>query len=380
MLVARAGIAAPPAAATPWDAPDDIRAFMVMEVCVDAGDHVRRGLAPTDADCTRRRKIREGEPLPYHLHNFPAAGAPCRQRLGTVAKDNIPVTKGGVTRIVSFYDQGVDHDCADAAPSDPWFGRSDPGREGGSVQWADAAFGFIMGSWSPVSPSYLRSPLCADHPDSSRALFRGWVIAPAHVPDITTAIGFGVFPSKLDLGSPAATFGHCPDHFNRGFSTWTRTEAGFRSGLRLEAIVASHYSRADRRGTSPGDSLQLERTYWTREFGLSRWEKWAREDWVHPRSYRPVAELAQALHKGGACGRGLPLRGPIGEALLVAPADTAYRYGERLTDSASGVAHLWFMTLCHDYTNIVRDPDPAPPVWGGVMDDAYWREDAAAAR
>ena len=374
--VALLALAAPPGAgAAPWDRPDDIRAFMVMEVCVDAADQLRPGLAPGDAACTRRRKIREGEPVPYHLHNFPRADAPCRFRQGSVSKDNIPVTRNGVTRIVSYYDQGVDHDCPDATPADPAFGQFDAGREGGSVQWADDSFGFIMGSWSPVSVSYLRSPLCADHPASSQALFRGWVIAPARVTEITAAIGAAVFASKLELGSPAGTFGTCPERYNRGFSTWTRGKVDFHSGLRLEAIVASHYARADRQGGSPGESLQMERTYWTRAFGLTRWEKWGRADWVHPRNHQPAGELARALHAGGACGRGYPMRGSLGESWQVAPADTGDRYGETLADPTAGVVHLWLMTLCQDYTNIVHDADPKPPVWGAKMDAAYWQED-----
>lgn len=368
--VARAAAGPPPDA---WNDPGDIRSFMVMTVCADASDQVIRGLSPLDAACTTRRKIRPGEAIPYHLHNFPPADAPCRARQGSVSKDNVPVIRNGVARIVSYYDRAAAAGCDDE-PSAEQPAAADPGKRGGSVQWADEAFGFIMGSWSPVSLSYLRAPGCAAHPSSSEAMFRGWVIAPSRTAAITQAIGYGVFASKLDLGSPARTFGACPPHYHRSFNTWTRAESvPFRSGARLGAIIASHYARADAPGASPGASEQMERTYWTAEFGLTRWEKWARADWVNPRNHRSAAELARIVRDTGTCGRGHPMAGKIGTALAVTPADTQDGYGERLTSEAGGTQ--WLMTLCQDYSNIVMDADPGPPAWAATMDPAYWQVD-----
>jgi hypothetical protein len=343
----------------------DIYDFMVMNVCVDGHDRPLAGVAPTDPGCLRQRNIRVGEPIPYHLHNFPGRNRGCASRLGDVSKDNIPIRKDDETRIVSFYDHGIDPTCPDVAPGSPHFGRYDPGREGASIQWVDHDFGFIMGSWSPVAPSSWLTPSCRDGSSSSTRFFRGWVIGPRTVPPMNQP-GFGVFGSAIvHLTGPIGSL-PCPRRFHRYFTDWMSGMMRFSGGMTLETLVSEHYPRAAADGTSPGLSQQVERTYWTDAFGLTRWEKWARAGWIHPRSHRSAADLAAALFRAKRCDApmGLP-------SFKTAAPHGQERY--QATVGGGARAQVWYMTECHDFTNIVRDPTGlSPDVWGAVVSPQYW--------
>jgi hypothetical protein len=118
----------------------------------------------------------------------------------------------------------------------------------------------------------------------------------------------------------------------------------------------------------------MERTYWTREFGLSRWEKWAREDWVHPRSHRKAPELASALFAHARCGQPFALPPATTPGMAATAVTGAGMWRQVLTDPRSGETHAWVMTLCEDYTNLARTPPAAATLADqSRIDDAYWR-------
>jgi hypothetical protein len=361
------------ASAQPQIEPNHIYDFLVMDVCVDDRDRIMPALSPADQGCTRRRDIKAGEPIPYHMHNFPRSNGPCKFRLGTISKDHFPVTKNSVTRVVSYYDKGVDRGCSGVQPNEPSFGKDDP-NEGGSVQWYDDKYGFTMGSWSPVASSVFQTPSCSSYPDSSRQFFRGWIIAPAQVPSKNEAPGYGVFESKLFKGTAAAAFARCPASYNRYLATWVRGDFTYRSGLRLDSIVSSHYSRANAAGTSPGASMQMERTYWTREFGLARWEKWAREDWIHPRSGKRVPDLAGAVRLSNSCSKPYDMPEKVSAGLEFGPVSAEGGYSQIVRDTTTSQQYRWHVTICEDYTNIVKDSGGGLVAkWGDHIDNSYWR-------
>ncbi|TCK30824.1 hypothetical protein EV667_0928 [Ancylobacter aquaticus] len=360
-----AGLAAP-ARAEPQATIAD---YMAMDVCVDAADAIIPNLVPGDAACARRRDLRPGETPPYELRNFLNPGGHCTEDGGTVAKLNRPVERGGQTRIVS---------STLSLPVSPCGGaRGRPGRpgEGGaSIQWHDEGYGFIMGSYSPVALSVYQTPLCRDGSVSSRRFFRGWVIAPATVPAVGQG-GFGVFESRLATGAASALPAACPTRYRRALTTWLVAPMRYTSDRELVSIVSSHFAQVSRDGLSPGATLQMEQTYWTREFGLSRWEKWAREDWVHPRSHRSAPDLARELRQRGRCGPAVGGTFDISSRTRFTDApghDDAY--ARAIVDPRSGRSQLWLMTLCEDYTNIrVRPAGKALPDASAIADPAYWR-------
>src|SRR5262249_45062406 len=160
-----------------------------------SSNNVLGNLTPADPQCIHRRNINPGEPVPYHLHNFDTG---CDPDVGTVSKDNIPVVKNGITRVVSYYDHDIKGSCR-KAPADR---QSDAQQDGGSVQWYDADYGYIMGSWSPVALSSFVGPLCNQGPHSSLRFARGWVIAPANLPVQRRVYGYVALSGRLEVGSP----------------------------------------------------------------------------------------------------------------------------------------------------------------------------------
>ncbi|OQP85798.1 hypothetical protein BTR14_13515 [Rhizobium rhizosphaerae] len=341
--------------------------FMTMDVCVGADGKPVPGI-PGEGACKRHRDIKPGEAPSYTLQNFGSPRSKCPT--APIAKINVPVVKDGNTRIVSSTIRQPA--CGKPAPGGD---GEDGSQNGASIQWHDQGYGFIMGSYSPVALSTFESDRCLTDSASSERFFRGWVIGPAEVPGIG-ATGYGVFPSKLKTGKAATLMGGCAERYNRALTTWSVNEVTYKSGRKLVSIVSDHYAQGAPDGQSQGNAMQVEQTYWTREFGLSRWEKWAREDWVHPRSKKPAPELAQALYAAGRCSA--PLSQPLafGKNMQVIPAENAAgAYAKVIRNPATGEQHTWYMTLCEDYTNAAETPDAGRYVGmlSNLADDTYWR-------
>ncbi len=340
--------------------------FMTMDVCTLPDGSIAPGKIPGTADCKTHRDIRPGERPPYVVGNFPAPKSGCAP--GPITKINVPIQKGKNTRIVSSYIRSA---CGEPVAADD----DDADRNGASIQWYDGGYGFIMGSYSPVALSSFESDLCAQNPQSSQRFFRGWVIAPSTVPAIGTA-GYGVFPSKLNTGDPAKLATACATRYNRGLTTWFTTKFQYKSNLNLVSIVSSHYARSSKSGETPGDAMQVEQTYWTREFGLSRWEKWAREDWVHPRSKVPAPELAAKIAAAGRCSRPALEGVTYNDKLSVSATGPDNKaYSRVIRDAETGETHTWYMTLCEDYTNAAAPSGSTDYLKfvNGLADDLYWK-------
>ncbi|MCS0500774.1 hypothetical protein [Ancylobacter mangrovi] len=352
--------------------PGSVGDFMIMDVCVDASDRIVANLVPGDAGCTRERDIRVGETPPYELRNFLNPGRSCTDDGGSIIRINRPVERNGQTRIVSSNRPVPPGPCSGSR--DARADEDGAGEGGASIQWYDKGYGFIMGSYSPVALSIYQTPLCRDGDTSSRRFFRGWVIAPTEVPAPGQS-GYGVFRSRLATGAASSLPAACPTRYRQALTTWLVTPMRFTSGREMVAIVSGHFAQASRDGLSPGATMQMEQTYWTRAFGLSRWEKWAREDWVHPRSHRPAVELARELKKRGRCGP--PAGGTFDISLRTRFTDAPGSddlYARMIVDPQTGERRRWVMTLCEDYTNIHKRPADTPlEDVSAIADPAYWR-------
>jgi hypothetical protein len=321
--------------------------FMVMDVCIDNHGRPVPAVSPVDANCRNRRDIKLNEAPPYDLRNYNRAQAPCADE-GLITKHNIPLERAGTVRIVSSTFRGGSSSC----------GRSvqHPEREGISIQWFDEEYGFIMGSWSPVALSSFLTPRCRnDHFSSSR--FGGWIIAPSRVPQLGGA-GLAVVESQRLSGRNLDLRTTCPTSYRRSLTTWTIQNVTYKSGATLESIVSSHYSQVGKDSQSPGSALQVERTYWTREFGITRWEKWARHEWIHPRSYSPAPELARNAYLSGACSQPPRLLLDYSPTMSLRPAASRESYSEQVANSRTGESATWYLTLCDDFTNLLKHPAP----------------------
>jgi hypothetical protein len=344
----------------------EIRDFLLMDVCVDDADRILPNLVPGDRACRRRRDIRHGETPPYRLRNFRHQTSVCSRSPSAIFKENFLLTLNGVTRVVSSYSRETDVDCR-GAPLE----RSAASDGGSSVQWHDSEFAFIMGSWSPVSLSSFVTPACANAIRSSERFFRGWVIAPVDL--LTTRRpGFGAFQSAHSTSQPDSLMESCPVRFRKALTTWHIHEVTYRSGVTLDSIVSNHYAQVDRSGSTPGAAMQVERTYWTREFGLTRWEKWARMDWRHIRSGETAPELAKRVRASGRCSSPPRTKIIFNQDFSIQPSENSDFFLEQIEVREKPPETRWVMTLCEDYTNVVRENPPSgmathqPP-------QAYWQ-------
>jgi hypothetical protein len=365
LALSASGLSAGPARA------EQMADYMVMQVCTDAAGAVLPGVAPIDPACTARRPLRPGETPPYRLRDWPPRDGGCHD--GLTVKYNVPVLRHGVTRIVSFTDRAAGGGCDTGAEPD----AAAESARGLSVQWHDGGYGFIMASWSPVAMSSFESPLCRTAGGGAARFFRGWVLAPATLPPPRQP-GWGVFPAYLATGPAAGPADPCPARYNAALTLWVVDEMAF-GAARLTAVVTHHFARTDPTGSAPGPAEQVERTYWTREFGLTRWEKWAREDWIHPRSHRPASELAAALFARGRCNQPYALPAAVTPRLQAENLTGDGLWRQVLTEPATRQRHGWVMTLCEDYTNIARTPPAGAALADAArIDDAYWRDETGA--
>jgi len=345
--------------------------FMVMDVCVGQNDEILTDRSPIDASCTRRRNIRTDEVPPYALRNFPAGRKDCTAARTIIVKTNAPLSRHGVTRVVSSTNHLPDPDCprSRAVEEDP---DGANGPAGASIQWLDEKYGFIMGSWSHVGLSNFNGPACRSNPGSSHRFFRGWLIAPVSLPSQGGA-GSGAFEAARTSSKASALMGACPARYRSALTTWRRGTVRFMAGVEMTAIVSSHYSNIDSAGLTPGDAQQVERTFWTSQLGISRWEKWARLDWVHPRNGMGAPELGKRLVNSGRCSPPAADRVQYNEALSVAPGTISGVYSEIVT--ANGRQQTWVMTLCEDFTNLrIGSLPPTVEEARQGADPSYWAE------
>jgi hypothetical protein len=324
--------------------------MMGMSVCTDNTGHVLRGMAPTDPACTTTRKLRAGEMPPYRLMNFSALSGPCANQQGVLARTNVPFALDGVTRIVSF-----DFDVPHVGCTPQGQGR----LSGISVQGTDNIFGFIMGDNGPTGQiSFDSPPQCRLAPHSAARFSRGWIIGPAILPPRGQP-GYTANTGALTPGDPAmALKAGCPSGGNFALTAWVVDSMTFTAGATLPTLVSDHFSRANASGTGPGAAQQMERTYWTVQFGLLRWEHWARADWTG--GIAPVSVLARAAQSSGTCTAPHVMPATVAPGLQAGPLQILGGWSQALRDPSTGAQYNWYLVQCVDYSRIDRTLQTVP--------------------
>jgi len=361
--------------------------FMVMRVCTatdSASAPAVAGVAPGDVGCAYTRQIAAGETPPYTMRNFApnyiaAAASSCPGTYGELLRANVPVTQSGIVRTVTYSQTGNATTCTPAGQVGAGAKLTDT-----SVQSADTAtgYGFIMGSSSPngislndaynvfangaTTQGQPATPVCkTPTPYASARFANSWLIGQSPVAaSLPGPIQFAmvnlqnITPDTFTANKAAGTT--CSTPYVGSFHIWRTDWYMFFSGRQLPAVIAAHYSQASANNAGPGGAQQMERTYWTREFGLSRWEKWTRADLVVG-GVDPKA-ISKTLLSHATCaqmgrGAGVPY------SILTNSADS-HTSGKITLSSTSGiyqkivgpnaVEQTWYMTLCADYTNIDR--------------------------
>lgn len=237
--------------------------LLIQDVCVAADGR----LLPDDPydGCPGgavQRNLELGEPLPYHRHDQPGPGAPQGyQRHDAFPR---PSPSGTGRRYVSPFD---------FAP----FGEYNPDRDGYDVVEADGAFASIVGTRDPVGLAQtFFGPGCA--------LDDSWLLFPT-----ATGAGAGERLAQLILvgweRTGAAFPGRCPGRYDRSLTRWQERTVDFGDSAptwgsrtkRIPALVVDHYG-----GSSVETADHIERFYFTRLYGLTRWERWQRSGTPRP--------------------------------------------------------------------------------------------------
>jgi len=357
----------PPATFAPGD--NDALDFLVMNVCVD--EHDRPTLQnplntnPAVPKSSAQRNIRPGELLPYSTDSWTTPARKVSRRYCLLGNAVGTDQNGNRYPLVICW---TDH-----TGDGQWSPRNNV-----SVMTVMDGYASDMGSTggSHLSVNFGDGYLNPENKGIAR-FNKAWVFFPRKlIPE--NEVSYGVFSEQLanfsreefspeKLPPPAPVGSPSPSHLRSYFSVQAHQHFGFGpdSSIQLDTLVENKYSSRDEAGLSPGSAGAMERCYFTRELGESRWEAWKRDD----APMDPVAK-ASALYAQGACG--LPASFVktnitphfVSNPVQVVPTPTGHAYGQVVTawdDKAQRmVEHRWYLVDCADWTHVqVQSPfDP----------------------
>jgi hypothetical protein len=210
---------------------------------------------PAGAECPcgsgNARKINIGEKLPYHKYDRGDAQISDSFRL--------PDAEGRLRVLQTMFW------AADSEDGDVFF---NPNHGGYSVIAADGSYINIMGTYDQTGKLQPFYSIGCSLKDS-------WVLFPPQ-------IGPDTIINQLYswIASPACNFpaGAQPDIFSNAVTVWDKSphEVTYTSGKSLESIVSYHYAfTTDKNGSNTLDkAVSAEIFYFTREYGMTRWESW----------------------------------------------------------------------------------------------------------
>ncbi|MBB2201126.1 hypothetical protein [Gluconacetobacter tumulisoli] len=194
---------------------------------------------------------------------------------------------------------------------------------------------------------------------------------PATLPPLG-ATGWHVFPRHTmsfdnDAFSPANFPPSDPGFkLSETFQAWKHMSFVF--GTRdkptrpIDTLLHMGFARTNDTDQAPGESVGSEHIYLTRELGYAtRWESWARDD-----NRKDVMHLARTAYAQAACSMPATVEGQVTPDLVIGPVidDPVLKvFKQQITTrtrSGGTDTHWWYMTGCHDFTNIHQVPDYVP--------------------
>lgn len=284
-----------------------LRDFMIQNVCLDAAGRVAVGVSPAEADprCVAQRDLQPGESLPYHKQDHPSAAERAIAPRGYQRHDSYPVETAGLGTV-------VEHASDFGAGGTARFGAFDVASgDGGDIAVFSPDMVAIGATEDGGSGFQLWVGECQG-PVTAAALAHSWIIAtydkqrPAPLEGETVARLNGLKNGKLDT---------CPARFNAAYTRWAvrpvryRAVAGQGAPVVLNTLISEHYGGIRRDATQ-----QVERFYFTRELGGTRWEAWVTREGTRGYSSEQIAKAAADFAATGRCS---PAEPPAGGAPLV---------------------------------------------------------------
>jgi len=282
--------------------------FVVQDVCVDAAGQAVVGLSPLAADCRRRRDLLPGEVLPYHKADWPGDEDRQQAPAGYERSDSFPVRSRQLgPLVVQTFDFGTGGGRR--------FGSFDHGDGGQVVGFSADSASIILTEDGGRGLQLMAGPSCTEGQVSGPLLLDSWAIVVRG-------------PGGMESGNAVArlrivTDSSCPTAFDYAHTEWHTTSLRYRMSLSgdltqpLRTLVSSHFG-----GKAVASAGHLERFYFTRELGWTRWERWQNTNYSKDPD-KPV-KASQHLNATRRC-----------RPLEPAPATE------------------WLMTDCREWTNIV---------------------------
>jgi hypothetical protein len=295
--------------------------FLVQDVCLDGNGRAVIGLSPLDQHCNHHRDLLSDEALPYHKADWPGDEDTRRQPAGYERSDSIPLRSRLLgPLVVQTFDFG--------AGNGRKFGAFDHGDGGQVVAFSEDSASIILTEDGGRGLQLMAGPGCTHGQIAGPLLLDSWVIV---------AKGAGTMESGSALAKlRIVTDASCPAAFDYAYTEWHTATLRYRASLSgdltapLLTLISSHFG-----GKSVTSADHLERFYFTRELGWTRWERWQNTN----RNKDPDRSVRASRRLNGSR-RCRPLEpAPGGE---------------------------WLMTDCREWTNIAG-PDSAagdkPEFW-----------------
>lgn len=236
--------------------PTPLADYLIQNVCLDEAGAMTSG---DPAVCDTSRDLRPGESAPYRLTDLDRESAGRRYQ----SVSSVPM-RGGTVRIGKQMGEGI------AA-------SFDPDRDG---------YDLVEQHGTYVSFIATHDPQCGEQRFSGVGENDGWLLFPNRMPLRAGLRRHDMVLARRDAlpGCPAKKrISRVKD--KQIAASWTAPHSVmFESGKVLQTIVSEHRAHYDlsRRNNA------IERFYFTREYGLSRWEAWIPER--RCRAERPSAD------------------------------------------------------------------------------------------
>ncbi|MBV9827799.1 MAG: hypothetical protein JO001_19370 [Alphaproteobacteria bacterium] len=277
---------------------------MVQNVCLGAGGKPLSGRSPLDAGCTQQRDLLPGERLPYHKHDQPSPDERADAPEGYQRHDSIPVPTAG---------EGIaiEHSFDFGAGEGRRFGAFDAGSDGGDLVILSAGVASIGATEDGGAGFQLFVGECRGTVDAT-ALRHAWIVADLAASQPGTLQGETVARLK-DLR--AAQQSDCPDRYSAAYTNWRvipfryRAAPGQGSPVTLTTLLSEHYG-----GMNRANADHVERFYFTRELGGTRWERWQNVQGNQQASPERITQQAAWFAGTGRCSHADP---PEGGATMV---------------------------------------------------------------
>jgi hypothetical protein len=272
------------------------RDFMIQNVCIDASAAVLEGVSPIDGDrrCAAQRDLMPGENLPYHKHDHPAARDRAGLPRGYQRHDSIPVE---TAQFGMVFEHSFDFGVGERRQ----FGVFDAGRgDGGDITLlSPRAVSFAATEDGGAGFQLFVGQDCRDRVGAA-ALAGSWIIA---LLDPNRPLQGEVVARLSDLKDGRQS--SCPARLNAAFTRWYVEPVSYRAAegqgapVTLTTLISEHYG-----GEHSESADHVERFYFTRELGSTRWERW--QDSSHSRGFSAdqVAKAASDLARSGRCSKG----------------------------------------------------------------------------